>query len=200
MTTQTNPPDDGREIGKQTTFEQMNEICQCVDDAKAMSDNLRHSDEWQNYQLSKTQSVTPPPTVVKKCKKVTFINSFSEEKFRQLWPTIKEIVSRSLTAAFDWTCLQHVLTYYHKIEKVTFTVFMTWLNEFCGETLISPVNMRRQNDTVYFNLNIDVEWSSKNHQSHFSDHHLCYSLQEQSKYTRYYDLCNELWIAIRPYC
>ena len=193
-------PLDGREIGKQTTFEQMSVICQCVDDAKSMSDNLRQSADWLDYQLSLTQSATPPQVIEKKRKDVVFINSFSEEKFRQLWPTIKEIVSRSMTAAFDWTCLQHVLTYYKKIEKVTFTVFMTWLNKFCGETLISAVNMRRQNDNVYFNHYIDVEWTSKNHQSHFSDNHLCYSLQEQSKYTRYYDLCNELWIAIRPYC
>ena len=91
-------------------------------------------------------------------KEVKFIYPYTETKFKEAWPEIKEYVDGESKKQGVWCCLQHALTFYNNIEKTSFIYFAKWLNEINGEELISDDNSRQINVT-YWVKDIDKDWS-----------------------------------------
>lgn len=123
---------------------------------------------------------------------VKFIGDWNVEKFMNAWPEIYQYINKEKEAAYDWCCLHHTLTHYHLIERTTFAIFMRWLQELIGETLISEVNIR-QVSSYYFVETVETQWTMKDMEKYIeSGGKQKITPQLKAKYDKYSRICIEL--------
>jgi len=125
-----------------------------------------------------------------KLTEVVFCNDWTEEWFREKWDAIKGYMDERRPPQYAWCCLHHTLTYYNIIEKTEFAFFMRWLNQFCGEELITDGNIR-QVKNYYFVKTVSTIWRLEDLLKEKN------SKQKETEYRRYCEYCDDILEILR---